>query len=83
MNKNISRTLEILNEIVSEILKTKNISLELGMTAEDVDGWDSLAHAQIIYNCEEKFNIRFSLFELAELKNIGDLINTIIKHKSS
>ena len=82
MQENNLQTLKLLNEIVSEVLNKKNINLKLNMTAFDVEGWDSLAHTQIIYACEKKFKMRFSLAELGDLKVVEDLINVIIRHQN-
>ena len=49
------------------------------MTALDVDGWDSLKHVQILYQCEEKLNVRFTLQEIGSLNSVGDLVKIINK----
>lgn len=46
-------------------------------TASDVLNWDSFNHIQLMYLVEEKFKIKFSVFELADLNNIGDLVTSI------
>jgi len=45
------------------------------MTANDVEGWDSLSHVNLIVAIETKFNIRFNQKELLTFKNVGDLLN--------
>jgi acyl carrier protein len=49
------------------------------MTANDVEGWDSLSHVNLIVAIETKFGIRFNQKELLSFKNIGDLLNCIDK----
>jgi acyl carrier protein len=49
----------------------------LQTTAEDVDGWDSLAHARLILALEERFGVEFPAARLFDLKNIGELIELI------
>ena len=44
------------------------------MTANDVDGWDSLSHVNLIIAVETKFKIRFTQKELLTFKNVGDLL---------
>jgi len=46
-------------------------------TANDVDGWDSLSHVNLITTIEAKFSIRFTQKELLKQKNVGDLIADI------
>ncbi len=81
MSNQIDESLAILEEIVSNILNIDNLKLKLEQTAQDIDGWDSLVHAQILYACESRFKIRFSLAEIGKLKTIGDLIDLIIENK--
>ena len=47
------------------------------MTANDVDGWDSLSHVNLITTIEAKFNIHFSQKELLKQRNVGNLIDDI------
>lgn len=66
-----------LNEIFCEVFDDDDIKIAPGMTANDVDGWDSLSHVNLIVTIETKFNIRFSQKELLTFKNVGDLLNSI------
>lgn len=43
-------------------------------TADDVDGWDSLAHARLIMKIEETFDVRFPGDRLFDLDCVGDLV---------
>jgi acyl carrier protein len=47
------------------------------MTANDIDGWDSITHMKLIGAIEEKFQTDFSYKEVMSLKNIGDLIELV------
>jgi acyl carrier protein len=47
------------------------------MTADDVDGWDSLSHVNLNLAIEYGFNIRFSQKEILSFKNVGDLLKCI------
>lgn len=53
------------------------IQISPAMTANDVDGWDSLSHVNLITTIEAKFGIRFTQKELLKQKNVGDLITDI------
>ena len=69
--------LERLNEIFCEVFDDDDIKITPEMTANDVDGWDSLSHVNLIVAIETKFNIRFTQKELLTFKNVGDLLNCI------
>ena len=70
-------TRETLNEIFRMVFDDDTIQIEPGMTANDVDGWDSLSHMNLIMSVEARFMFRFTQKELMALKNAGDLMNTI------
>jgi acyl carrier protein len=69
--------LEKLNEIFCAVFDDDDIKIAPEMTANDVDGWDSLSHVNLIVAIEAKFSIRFSHKELLTFKNVGDLLNSI------
>jgi acyl carrier protein len=66
-----------LNDIFRDILDDDSIDLKPETTAQDVEGWDSLANVQIMLNVERRFGIRLSAGKIAELRNVGDLVATI------
>lgn len=68
--------LDRLNEIFCDVFDD-DIKITPEMSANDVDGWDSLSHVNLIVTIETKFNIRFSQKELLTFKNVGDLLNSI------
>jgi len=70
-------TMERLNAIFCEVFDDDDLKIAPQMTANDVDGWDSLSHINLIVAVESAFKIRFSQKELLTFKNIGDLLNSI------
>ncbi len=71
---------EILNEITkvfADTLDEDNVELTEGSTADDVEGWDSLTHVQLVVAVEKKFKVRFTAKEIQSWKNIGEMIDSI------
>jgi len=66
-----------LNEIFCEVFDDDDIKIAPEMTANDVDGWDSLSHVNLIVAIEMKFNVRFNQKELLKQRNVGDLMADI------
>lgn len=66
-----------LNRIFREVFDNDDINITPEMTANDVEGWDSLSHVNLIITIETKFGIRFSQEELLTFKNVGDLLDSI------
>ena len=66
-----------LNDIFREVFDDDDINISPEMTADDVDGWDSLSHVNLIVTIEARFNIKFTQKELLTFKNVGDLMASI------
>ena len=50
------------------------------LTAAEVDGWDSVAHINLMFTIENEFGMQFPGNELAEFKNVGDLKKYLHDH---
>jgi acyl carrier protein len=70
-------TKETLNQIFCMVFDDDSLQITPDMTANDVDGWDSLSHVNLITTIEARFNLRFTQKELLKQKNVGDLIAEI------
>jgi acyl carrier protein len=62
-------------EIIRSVFDEPDLVITRESNASTVDGWDSLAHINLVAAIERKFKIRFALGELEELKNVGDLLD--------
>lgn len=71
--------LKRVEEIFREELEIEDLELNDETTAEDVEGWDSLSHIQLVAAMEEVFGIEFSSREILSWDNVGDLIDSIQK----
>jgi acyl carrier protein len=47
-------------------------------TADDIDGWDSLSHAILIFRIEKNCNVRIPTNVATGFKNIGELADHIV-----
>ncbi len=66
-----------LNEIFVDIIDNEDIKIVPETTANDVDGWDSLTHIQLVVAIERHFKIRFTSKEIQSWKNVGELADSI------
>lgn len=62
-------------EIFQDVLDNDTLIIDDSMSADMVDGWDSLAHISIITSIEKHYKIRFGLGELDSLETIGNLLD--------
>ena len=69
--------MDSLTEVFRAVFEDDAIILKPEMTANDVQGWDSLSHVVLILAIENRFKIKFNHKELLTLKNVGDLLKSI------
>lgn len=64
---------QVLADTIREVLGQPDLVVDDDLTAGDVEGWDSVAHVELIYALEETFDISFPVDELMEHENVGSL----------
>jgi acyl carrier protein len=73
---------ERLNEIFRDIFDDDDLTLSPETTAQDVEGWDSMTNVQIMLSVEREFGLHLSAGQMAALRNVGDLVDTIAKARA-
>ena len=79
----MERVLNEVENIFRDILDEESLNLARETTANDVEGWDSLTHIQLIVAIEKQFKIKFSSKEILSWKNVGELIDSLEAKASS
>lgn len=74
---NDAEILTEMNTVIGDILDQPDLALAREMSANDVEGWDSLAHINIIVAMEKMFSVRFALGEVKALKTVGDFVDLV------
>lgn len=74
-----SDLLHRLQPIFQHVFENRSLVVTRESNALTVDGWDSLAHVNIIAAVEEEFDVRFALGELEELHSVGDIVELITR----
>jgi acyl carrier protein len=70
--------IEQLTPVFRKIFNNPGLEISDEMTANDVEGWDSLSHMLLIADVETAFSIKFKLKELNKMRNVGDMIDIIL-----
>jgi len=66
-----------LTEVFHDAFGDDSIVLKPDMTAEDVEGWDSVKMVAIIIAVEERFGVKMRSREIDQLKCVGDFVKLI------
>ena len=66
-----------LAEIFQDVFDEDSITVTPELSANDVDGWDSLTHIRLMLTVEKAFKIKLSVPEIGKLENVGDLVMLI------
>lgn len=66
-----------LQAIVQDVLDNESLHIIEQTVATDVEGWDSLAHINILSQIEREFGVRFSLDELARFSTVGKIVDAV------
>lgn len=74
---NREQFLQETQDIFRDVLDDEKLVLTDETTADDVEGWDSLSHIQLIVSIEKKFQIKFTSKEILSWKNIGEMIDCL------
>jgi acyl carrier protein len=68
-----------LTDIFRKTFADDTLELHNAMTADDVKGWDSVNHINMILAAERGFKVRLSTREVKGLRTVGDLIALLHK----
>ena len=74
-----SEILRRVEVIFSKELENNDLILTYETTNNDVEGWDSRSHGQLVVAMQEDFGIEFELFEIISWENLNDIIESIQK----
>ncbi len=71
-----------LEDVFREVFDDDSIHLTPETTAEDIEGWDSMSHVNMMIAVELKFGIEFTQREVVSFANVGELARAIEKKKA-
>lgn len=70
---------ERLNKVFREVLDDETIELHDETVADDVDGWDSFEHINIVVGVEEEFDFKIPMGKVVSMKNVGEMVDIILE----
>jgi acyl carrier protein len=71
-----------ITETFRDVLGDPKLELKDELTAQEVEGWDSISHINLIVALETRFKVKLTTGEVSKLKNVGDLV-ALLKRKTA
>ena len=68
---------ERLNEVFQDVFDDDSLTVNPNTTAADIEDWDSLSHITLMAAVEDEFRMKFSMKEVVEMKNVGEMVSLI------
>ena len=72
-----------LTDIFRDMFEDNKITIGPKTMAKDIEGWDSLAHIQLLVAIEKAFEIRFNTGEVAGIANVGEMVELIVSRTAN
>ena len=69
-------------EIFRNVFDDDDLVVNSSTTAQDINGWDSLAHIRLIVAIEKSFSLRFSASEISGVENVGQMAELILSKQA-
>lgn len=65
--------------IFRAVFDDESITINDDTTADDIEDWDSLEQINLVVGIEKKFQIKFDITEVAEMQNVGEMVDFILR----
>ncbi len=70
-----------LTQVLSKILDLDESRITDKTSPDNVETWDSFTGLMLVTALEEEFKVEFTMTEVRQIKNVGDIKSLLIKHK--
>ena len=68
-----------LTAILRDVFDNDDLVAKPDLNAAAVEGWDSMGNVRLILAIEQEFRLRFAAGEIAEIQNVGELVDMIAR----
>ena len=68
-------------DIFRDIFDDQTLVIKDSTNSSEIEDWDSLNHINLVVAIEKEFGIKFTFEELAVLKDVGSMVNLMMKKK--
>lgn len=75
----MSEVRERVQKVFRDVFEDPSLNLTDMMTAADIEGWDSLAHINLIIAVEKRLGIKFATAEISRMKEPGQNVGGFLR----
>jgi acyl carrier protein len=68
-----------LQDVFRRVFHDDELEVSDATTAADVDGWDSMAHINLIVAIEKKFGVKFTAADIASMRGEGQNVGRLVE----
>ena len=68
-----------LQEVFRRVFDDDELVITESTSAADIDGWDSMAHINLIIAVEKRFGVKFTASEIAALGRRGQTVGSMVQ----
>ena len=79
MKNKKKKILKKIQPIFCKVFDNKKLKINYNSSSGTISQWDSLAQINLIVGIERLLKVKFSVSELANLQNVGEMVDLIIK----
>lgn len=76
---NRQEILQKVNKIFRDVFDDETLHITDSTTSDDIEEWDSLEHINLVVMIEKCFSIKFTIDEVNGMKNVGEMLDVILK----
>lgn len=70
---------ERLNKVFREVFDDESITVNDSTVADDVDGWDSFEHINLVVAIQEEFGFKIPMGKVVSMENVGEMVDIILE----
>jgi acyl carrier protein len=70
---------EELNSVFRRAFDDDEIVVNPETTSNDIEGWDSISHINLVFVVEKHFKVKFRNSEILKWKNVGQMADSIME----
>jgi acyl carrier protein len=74
-----AEVLSRLEDCFADVMDIESPQLSEASKADDYEEWDSLSNIRFVVAVERAFRVKFTNSEIEGMRNVGDLISTILR----